>query len=200
MVIIDYLNVVTHGKMGNLIKGGKFKQYILSAISGLIPACLGLFLVVGFYVRGLISFGALFSAMVATAGDEELFMFALFPQKAIILLLVTFIIGVVSGYIVDRLIPVFKIQVLKECNLTSIHNEDEHHHYFELLEIISTLKNMSLARFLLLLILAGSIVFFSLNIFIESNENSEKIVLIIVNLIAVFIILTVPEHYLNEHI
>lgn len=33
MVIIDYLNVVTHGKMSNLIKGGKFKQYILSAIS-----------------------------------------------------------------------------------------------------------------------------------------------------------------------
>ncbi len=83
MVIIDYINVITRGKMQRAIKGGGFKQYILGALFGLIPACLGLFLVVGFYVRGLISFGALFATMVATAGDEELFMLALFPQKAV---------------------------------------------------------------------------------------------------------------------
>ncbi len=200
MVIIDYVNVITHGRMSSLIKGNRFRQYFFGALFGLIPACLGLFLVVGFYVRGLISFGALFATMVATAGDEELFMFALFPQKALVLLSITFVIAVFSGFIVDKLIPILKITTCRECELSSIHEEDEHFHYFEIAEIKNLLKNMTLARFLLLLLLIGSILFLIFKIVLESGDITEHIILIIVNLIATFVVLTVPEHYLNEHI
>ncbi|MGC8927159.1 MAG: putative manganese transporter [Myxococcota bacterium] len=200
MVIIDYINVITRGKMQSFIRGGGFKQYIFAALFGLIPACLGLFLVVGFYVRGLISFGALFAALLATAGDEELFMFALFPEKAIILLSITSGIAIISGFILDKLIPILKIETCKECEISAIHTEDEEFHYFEIKSIMQNLKNMSLARFLLLLILAGSIIFFVIGLFIEKEVETEKIILIVVNLLATFVILTVPEHYLNEHI
>ncbi len=200
MVIIDYINVITRGKMQSFIRGGGFKQYIFAALFGLIPACLGLFLVVGFYVRGLISFGALFAALLATAGDEELFMFTLFPEKAIILLSITSGIAIISGFILDKLIPILKIETCKGCEISAIHTEDEEFHYFEIKSIMQNLKNMSLARFLLLLILAGSIIFFVIGLFIEKEVETEKIILIVVNLLATFVILTVPEHYLNEHI
>ncbi|MCX7958871.1 MAG: selenocysteine protein, partial [Deltaproteobacteria bacterium] len=144
--------------------------------------------------------GALFSAMIATAGDEELFMFALFPQKAIILLSITFAIAVVSGFLIDRIIPILKIRTCEECELSEIHNEDEHFHYFEIKETIEILRNMTLARFLLLLLLIGSVIFFTIHLLTESEIHSEQIILIIVNLIATFVIITVPEHYLNEHI
>ncbi len=200
MVIIDYINVISRGKMQTFIKGGGFKQYIFAALFGLIPACLGLFLVVGFYVRGLISFGALFAAMVSTGGDEELFMFALFPDKAILLLSITFVIAIISGFIIDRLIPILKIQTCKECELSTIHIEDEHFHYFDIKETIGIIKDMSLGRFLLLLLLIGSVIFSVIHLFSDNEVHHEKIVLIIVNLIATFVIFTVPEHYLNEHI
>ncbi|MCX7943999.1 MAG: arsenic efflux protein [Deltaproteobacteria bacterium] len=200
MVIIDYVNVITRGRVQTLIRGGGFKQYIFSALFGLIPACLGLFLVVGFYVRGLISFGALFAAMIATAGDEELLMFALFPDKTIILLTITFIIAIISGLLIDRIIPILKIRTCEECELSEIHNEDEHFHYFGFRETVEILKNMTLARFLLLLLLAGSVIFFTIHLLTEDEIHSEQVILIIVNLIATFVIITVPEHYLNEHI
>jgi len=200
MVIIDYLNVITHGRIKGVIRGNQIKQYIMGALFGLIPACLGLFLVVGFYLRGYISFGALFATLLATAGDEDLLMFALFPQKATILLSITFTIAVVSGAIVDKLIPILKIQTCKECELSELHSEDEHFHYFELRETLSILRDMSFARFLLLLLLVVPTVFILISFFTERHIETEKTVLIIVNLIATFVILTVPEHYLNEHI
>jgi len=200
MVIIDYLNVITRGRIKGVIKGNRLRQYIMSGLLGLIPACLGLFLIVGFYLRGYISFGALFAAMVATAGDEELFMLPLFPKTAILLLSITFVIGVVSGAIVDRLIPIFRIQTCKECELSELHNEDEHFHYFELNETLNILKDMSFARFLMLLILILPSIFIFISLFTEEHIETERVVLIIVNLIATFVILTVPEHYLNEHI
>lgn len=200
MVIVDYINVITKGRMQSFIKGGGFKQYIFSALFGLIPACLGLFLIVSFYVRGLISFGALFAALLATAGDEELFMFALFPQKAVILLSITFVIAIISGFLIDKLIPILKIKTCKECELSAIHTEDEDFHYFDFKSVSQNLKEMSLSRFLLLLLLIGSILFFIIGMSIEQEIESEKVILIIVNLIATFIIFTVPEHYLNEHI
>lgn len=200
MMIIDYINVITKGRMQKAIKVGGIKQYIFGALFGLIPACLGLFLVVGFYVRGLISFGALFATMVATAGDEELFMLALFPDKAILLLSITFVLAVISGFIVDRLIPILKIQTCKECELSTIHNEDEHFNYLEPKETMKILKNMSLARFLLLLLLIGSVLYFIINLLIKRDLHIEIVILIVVNLIATFVVLTVPEHYLNEHI
>lgn len=200
MVIIDYINVVTHGRMSLLIKGRRLRQYIFGALFGLIPACLGLFLVVGFYVRGLVTFGALFATMVATAGDEGLFMFLLFPRETIVLLSITFVIAVISGFFVDRLIPILKITTCKECELSSIHSEDEQFHYFKLAEIKGILRDMTLARFLLLLLLGGSSLSIVFQIFAGSQEVATKIILVIVNLIATFIIVTVPEHYLHKHI
>jgi len=48
------------------MKGGLFRQYTLASFLGSIPGCLGSFMNVSLYIRGMISFGALAGGMIAT--------------------------------------------------------------------------------------------------------------------------------------
>lgn len=59
MVIIDYVNVFTKGRMEKAVKGGKGRQYTITSFLGSTPGCLGAFMNVSFYVHGLVSFGAI---------------------------------------------------------------------------------------------------------------------------------------------
>ncbi|MGB3478048.1 MAG: hypothetical protein WBB67_02695 [bacterium] len=49
MMFIDYLNVLTKGKISGIIKGGLLRQYIMTSFLGATPGCLGAFMNVSFY-------------------------------------------------------------------------------------------------------------------------------------------------------
>ena len=100
MTMVDYINVLTAGKMNMIIRGGLFRQYITTAFLGATPGCLGAFMNVSFYVHGLITFGAMVGGMIATTGDEAFVMLALFPGKAILLFVILFIVGIISAWFV----------------------------------------------------------------------------------------------------
>ncbi|MDH5406065.1 MAG: putative manganese transporter, partial [Candidatus Aminicenantes bacterium] len=85
MVAVDYVNVATKGKLKGLLKGGQWRQYVTSSFLGVTPGCAGSFMTVSLYVHGLISFGAIVGAMIATSGDEAFVMLSLFPKKALML-------------------------------------------------------------------------------------------------------------------
>jgi len=80
MLITDYLNVLSKGKMATLIRGGRWRQYTTTSLLGVTPGCLGAFMNVSFYVHGLVGFGAIVGGMIATSGDEAFVMLALFPK------------------------------------------------------------------------------------------------------------------------
>ena len=50
MLFVDYLNVLTKGKMEKAVKGGKFRQYTIASFLGSTPGCLGAFMNVSFLV------------------------------------------------------------------------------------------------------------------------------------------------------
>jgi hypothetical protein len=56
MMLTDYINVLTVGKISLLLKGSRIRQYLLCSFLGVLPGCLGAFMVVSFYVRGVVSF------------------------------------------------------------------------------------------------------------------------------------------------
>ena len=64
MLLVDYFNVLTKGKMEKAVKGGKGRQYTIASFLGSTPGCLGAFMNVSFYVHGLISFGAIVGGMI----------------------------------------------------------------------------------------------------------------------------------------
>ena len=110
MVLIDYLNVISRGTLSVIVKGGTWRQYFGASLLGATPGCLGAFLNVSFYVHGLISFGAITAGMIATSGDEAFVMLAMFPDKALILFGTLFLLGIASGWMVDRILGFLKIR------------------------------------------------------------------------------------------
>ncbi|MCD6451111.1 MAG: arsenic efflux protein [Acidobacteria bacterium] len=121
MVAVDLLNVITKGKLSQLIKGGRWRQYLISSLLGATPGCLGTFATISLYVHGLISFGALVGVMIATSGDEAFVMLAMFPKKALLLFGILFLLGVVFAFIADKLADRIGFIPCTECDLQQFH-------------------------------------------------------------------------------
>ncbi len=199
MLLVDYLNVLTRGKMSQMIKGGTFRQYVTASFLGATPGCLGSFLNVSFYIRGLISFGAITGGMIATSGDEAFVMLAMFPGKALFLFFVLFLLGIVSAYLVDKLIAFLKIKTCERCDVSFIHTEDTCR-CLGWRDVVEHLRKLSLSRFLLILLLTGALYGFITGVIGPKEWGWERITFVSLLFIASFIVFTVPEHYLEEHI
>ena len=94
MLLIEYINVLTKGKWQSKLKTSQMGNYILAAILGAIPGCLGAFAMVSLYTHRLVSLGALVTTMIATSGDEAFVMFSLFPAKTVLLTGLLMIVGI----------------------------------------------------------------------------------------------------------
>ncbi len=199
MLLVDYCNVLTKGRMSQLVKGGLFRQYLISSFLGSTPGCLGAFLNVTFYLQGLISFGALAGGMIATSGDEAFVMLALFPKTALLLFGILFVTGIVSAVIIDKVVKIFNITTCSECSLSGIHLQEDCR-CLNGREVIAHIRKISFARFLLFFLLAGTVVTFIAGILGPQVWNWKRVTFISLVLIACFVVLTVPDHYLEDHI
>ena len=106
---------------------------------------------ISFYGHGLISFGAIAGGMITTSGDETFVMLAIFPQKALLLFGVLFLLGIVSAFFSDKLAPALKIKPCAARLLTALHHQEAKG--LSLVLTFNNLKEISSARFLLLALL-----------------------------------------------
>jgi len=199
MMLVDYFNVLTKGRMSESMKGGLFRQYITASFLGSTPGCLGAFMNVSFYVHGLISFGAIAGGMIATSGDEAFVMLAMFPKKALILFGILFILGIISAYIIDKIAPLLRIRPCQECKSSVVHHKDAGN-IFNREEIVKHMKNLSLARFLLIILVFSVLYGFISGAVGPKIWDWKRITFVSLFSLASFIIITVPDHYLQEHI
>ncbi len=102
MLLIEYINIHSHGKSFEKLKKSPKKQVLFAALLGLVPGCIGGFAVVSLFTHKLLSFGALVAMMIASSGDEAFVLMALIPKTAIILFIILFVIGVIVGIVVDK--------------------------------------------------------------------------------------------------
>jgi len=198
MVIVDCINILTQGRIKGILEDKKWLQYFLAAILGATPGCLGAFMSVSMYVHGIISFGALTACMIATSGDESFVMLAMFPKKALLLFAGLFVLGIFCSYLSDKVFNLFKIKPAAVCEDAALHKEDDCR-CFGLKEILYNLRRISFVRFLLLFILASFLYGFISGI-IPTDEQWVRFTFIGLLLASVFIVISVPAHYLNEHI
>ncbi len=199
MSVIEYVNVQTSGTWHNSLKKHKWQQYFLSAILGIIPGCLGAFTVVALYSHRVLSFGALVAAMIATSGDEAFIMFSMFPLRALFLTLILFIIGITVGFFIDKVLPQGFLFKKISLNKFPIH-EEERCNCFIKSEIINQLKHCSFQRALLI----GGLLFLFLGFvsgeFGPQSWNWIRITILLAVFVSLFIVTTVPEHFLEEHL
>jgi len=199
MLITDYINVLSRGKLTTLIRGGRWRQYSIASLLGATPGCLGAFMNVSFYVRGLLSFGAMVGGMIATSGDEAYVMIALFPRTALLLFGLLFIIGVIFAWITDKIVPLLRIVPCAECELSPLHPDDEKCRCFDAM-VWKKFPHISSMRYILLLSLVVLIVIIGTGILGPHTWGWARITLFTLLIITIYIIATVPQHYLKEHI
>ena len=201
MLLIDYINVMTRGQLTHIVRGGRWRQYFVASFLGATPGCLGAFLNVSFYVHGLLSFGAITAGMIATSGDEAFVMLAMFPDKALILFGVLFLLAIGSGWLIDRVAGALKIKPCKACQLQQVHTEEaEECRCLSLGKILPQLKSISLPRLIVLLFLVLFAIAILIGILGPPVWNWQRIILAILLPAAIIIAITVPEHYLKKHI
>jgi hypothetical protein len=197
MLIIEYLNVLTAGKWQERLARHIWGQYLLAAFLGVVPGCLGAFTAVTMYTHGVLTLGAVVTAMIAASGDEAFVMLALIPRQAVILMGILFGIGLGVGVLVDVAGGRRKTRHLAAC--FEVHGQNGCG-CFEPQRISAEWRNCSPVRgtltaalgLFLLGILAGQLG--------PSSWNWIRVTLAVVTGGAVFIVATVPDHFIEDHL
>ena len=78
-------------------------EIVLSSFLGALPGCGGAIIVMTQYTRGKISFGSVVATLTATMGDAAFLLIAKKPAIGLFVLFVGFIVGVISGLLVNLL-------------------------------------------------------------------------------------------------
>jgi len=210
MLMIEYVNIHSHGKWFTKLRQNRYGQVILGAGLGIIPGCMGGFAAVSMYSHKLLSFGALVAMMIASSGDEAFVMLAMIPKEALLLMAILFVVAVVVGLLVDRFSKSHSHHHQEGCDEGyQIHEEES-----ETVEK-SSFRNMKHASAERIALLLGVILFIvalafgmleheheeavhtQLNIF---NENWMNLVFAVVSLFVVWFIATASEHIIKEHL
>ncbi len=198
MVVIEYINISSRGIWQKGLRGGRWKQYILSALLGVTPGCLGAFAVVSLYSHREVTLGAVVVAMIATSGDEAFVMLSLMPKQSLLVFVILLLLGLVAGYITDK---IFK-QKLENC--LSCNQEFELHAVEACHCSIKNIKKQWQHCIPARGILSVTLFLFLFALFTGQLGppvwNWIKITLVLVSGMALFIVSTVPDHFLEEHL
>jgi hypothetical protein len=143
--------------------------------------------------------GAVVGCMVATSGDESFVMLALFPKEALILTGILFVLGTITGVLSDRFLLRSLARNVQACEGLELHEEDSCICYPRG-EIVRQWRQCSLARG----VLAAGIVLFVFGLLSgdvgPAAWNWVRATLLLVAFFGLFIVATVPEHFLEEHL
>jgi hypothetical protein len=199
MLVIEYVNVFTGGTWQKKMLSNRWSQYFLAALLGASPGCLGAFAVVALYTHRMITLGAVVAAMVATAGDESFVMFAMFPRTAFLIHGVLFMVGLGTGVLIDICFKKHLSSQIGGCEGFELHREQQPLCVTRG-NIVKQIKYCSPARGTMIL---GLALFLSALITGQIGDPEWdwiRVTLCVVSAAALFIVVTVPEHFLEEHL
>lgn len=128
MIFIEYVELRYKEKISKLFLGRSLAQYVVASLLGAVPGCMDAFLVVSLYIHGLVSFGALTSVMLSTAGDEAFIMLTLVPQAALVIFASNIVLGIIGGFLSDRLADSLHLQTSQHCQIEA-HDAFSNEHF-----------------------------------------------------------------------
>ncbi|HMA76060.1 MAG TPA: putative manganese transporter [Candidatus Krumholzibacteriaceae bacterium] len=200
MLLLEYLNVLTSGVWRRILSSNKWGQYLVAALLGVIPGCLGAFAVVAMYSHGFISLGAVVAAMIATSGDEAFLMLTMIPSQALIISGLLFAIGIIAGALTDFSLGKRGISGKDEYCELELHEDYGTCCSFSAGRTTKVWKNCSLARAVLALLLVLIIAAVVTGHIGPGEWNWIRVTVLIVSAGALFVVSTVTDHFLQEHL
>ena len=198
MVLVEYANVLSVDRLRSALCGSRWAQYVVAAALGATPGCLGAFVVVALFIHRSVRLGAVVACMIATSGDEAFVMLAAFPRTAVLLTLALFLIGILAGILTD----VFSDSALPDrgCADMVVHDSAPSCRCFDSATILFELRQPSAARgtlvvgslLFVLAVLSGTVG--------PADWNWIRATFLGVGLFSLFVVGTVPEHFIAEHL
>ena len=143
LLLIEFINVSSSGKLLERLRHRPFLQIVISTLLGLTPGCIGGFTIVSLYTHKLMTFGALVAGMIATFGDEAFIMFSISPKATLMLCAVLLVVAIVAGVFTDL---VFKHKSFYAEDTHTLEIHENHHSHSKIQLAFSNIKNISFAR------------------------------------------------------
>lgn len=199
MLVVEYLNVLTQGTWQQKLTRNRWGQYVLASLLGATPGCLGAFAVVAMYSHGVLSVGATVAAMIATSGDESFVMLALIPKDAMWIFAVLFLLGIVTGALTDAFLGRGR-KVAQPCEHPLEIHEDTACQCFPRGMIVHQWRECTAARGILASVLAFFVLALVFGWVGPAVWNWIRVTALFVSSVALFIVCTVPDHFLDEHL
>lgn len=197
MLLIEYLNVLSAGKWQERLAEHPWGQYVLGAFLGATPGCLGAFTAVALYSHGVMTIGAVVTTMIAASGDEAFVMLALIPRQALLLMGVLFVFGLAAGVVVDVFSGRRRTSVPAVC--LELHERDRCE-CFPRGRFLTQWTECSLARGTLVIVLALFLAGILAGQLGPAQWDWIRISLVTVSALALSVVVTVPDHFLEEHL
>lgn len=199
MLVIEYLNVLTQGVWQRGLRGSRWQQYLLAAFLGATPGCLGAFAVVSLYSHRVVSLGAVVATMIATSGDESFVMLSMIPGTAAVLFGILLLVGLAAGLLTDVLFGAKAAKWPSAGHELDLH-EDEACKCFPRGEIAEHWRHCTLARGVLVVTLAIFLFALLSGQLGPPAWNWIRITLLLTAGVGLFIVATVPDHFLETHL
>jgi hypothetical protein len=210
MLMIEYFNIRTRGRWTKKLEGSGWAQYFSSVLLGIFPGCLGTYAVVSLFTHRIITLGALLSALIATTGDEAFIMFSVIPGTAIKLNFILVFLALFIGMVFDALLkrPFYEGNQKEHMVM---HHEDAEGFSLSWKMLNKLWINLSFERAFLIFglvmfvfgLLTGFFTHNDSHIHIEGAVNEwpwMKTVFLLGSGLSLFIVATVPEHFLEHHL
>ncbi len=200
MLLVEYLNVISRGKWeAYFCRQRGWMQYIWAGLLGILPGCLGAFAAVTLYSHRMFSLGAIAATMIATSGDEAFVMFALFPDKALLITLLLFIIALISGWLVDRIFKTgLEHRSENRCDKMLLHDSDAMAWLPDWQTFWSSWNER--ARILLFLGLLIFIALLTTGYLGPQVWNWKRITFLLIGLIGIWIVASSSKHFIHDHL
>lgn len=199
MLVVEYLNVLSSGAWQERLAGHRWGQYVLAAALGATPGCLGAFAVVAMYSHRVVSLGAVVAAMIATCGDEAFVLLAMLPRRGLAILTGLFALGIIAGIFTDLALRGRTTQE-PPCETGLEVHADDVCHGFPRGRILHQWRECSPARGTL----AVCLLVFALGLLTGQlgplTWSWVRLTLVVSSLAALFIVSTVPDHFLEDHL
>jgi len=103
LLFFGYLNYKTAGGVIAAITKYKRFQVPMGAVLGVSPGCGGAIFVMPLYLRGTVTYGTVVATLVSTMGDSSFVIISRMPREAVYIHLISFVVGILTGYAVDAL-------------------------------------------------------------------------------------------------
>lgn len=149
LLLIEFINVSSSGKLLERLKHKPFLQIVIATLLGLVPGCLGGFTIVSLFTHKLLTFGALVAGMISTFGDEAFVIFAYSPKATLWLVIALIIVAVVAGTLTHL---VFKKKSFYTNNAHTLKIHDDHceHEHGKIQLAFGNIRKISFSRAALL--------------------------------------------------